>query len=168
MTARRTSRGRSKRRSYYWDGLQWPSTAIATAGTAFELIGPTTQEFMPGTLVRIRGMITMRGVHATSVGMLGHKIMYVESNDAGTMTGDHAAIDTHEEDIARRQLWTHHTELPALDYTAGNAILNVEVDVKVKVRLEASGKMILLLLADTVAANTVKTLGYLRCLIQTD
>ncbi len=159
-------RSAGRRNGYYWDGLQWPDTAIVTAGTVFELIAPTAQEFMPGTLVRIRGHIAMRNIHATSTATILQKIMYLEVNDAGTITGDHQGIDTHEEDIARRQLWTHLAVIPALDNTGGPNVVIIEVDVKVKVKLEASGKMILALLADVVSASTVNTTGYLRALIQ--
>ena len=163
------SRGRGGRKSgpkagYYWDGLQWPATALTTAPSLFELIGPTAQEFMPGTLVSIRGFIALRGSHASSMGDVIHKIMYVEVNDAGTMTGDHAGIDTHEEDIAQRQLWTHHAVVGHLD--ASPEVITIEVEVKVKLKLEPHGKKILVLLADVVTNSTVTSSGYLRCLVR--
>ncbi len=166
MGGRHGGRGRqAPRRGYYWDGLQWPSTAIVTAGTAFELVGPTAQEFMPGTITRIRGFITMMQ-SSTTGGQLAHKIMYLEVNDAGAITGDHQAIDTDEEDIAMRQLWTHQMSSRAVATSDGQENLNVEVDVRVKVKLQASGKWILALIADATTASTYITSGYLRALIQ--
>ena len=161
---RRGSGSRGKRNGYYWDGLQWPATALTTAPSLFELIGQTAQEFMPGTLVRIRGFIALRGAHASSMGDCVQKIMYVELNDAGTMTGDHAGIDTHEEDIAQRQLWTHHAVVGHLD--ASPEVVIIEVDVRVKIRLEPHSKKALILLADVVTNGTVTSSGYLRCLVQ--
>lgn len=167
MGNRRRGRG-SPRRGYYWDGLQFINTDIPTAGAAFELIGPTAQEFMPGTLVRIRGSLTAinAGSDSTNGGVnLGLKIMYLEVNDAGTITGDHSAIDTHEEDIAMRQLWTWHGRLGQSVAAGPDDKEQIEVDVKAKVKLVASGKWILALLADSATANRAQLVGYLRCLI---
>ena len=169
MAGRRGGRGRSSpRRGYYWDGIQWPNTAIVTTGVVFELIGPTAQEFMPGTLVRVRGHISLlnSGANKAASGIsYGLKMMYVEVNDAGTMTGDHQAIDTHEEDIANRQLWTHHGRLSVTDASANDASIDIEVDVKAKLKLRASGKWILALLMDTNADSKLESTGYLRALI---
>ncbi len=161
------SRGKRRgahRRGYYWDGLQFPTTAIPTTGVAFELIGPTAQEFMPGTLVRVRGHLSIASA-GTGVSDVGLKLMYLEVNDAGTITGDHTAIDTHEEDIAMRQLWTYFTQVRGATSGQPDAQLEIEVDVKAKLKLVASGKWILALLADAVTTNQANMAGYLRCLI---
>ncbi len=164
--SRRRSGGRGGRaNAYYWDGLQWPSTAVDTAVVAFELIGATAQEFMPGTLERIRGNISIRGIHATTTAIVRAKIMYVETDDAGAMTGDHAPIDTHEEDIAVRQLWTWSGFVGALDEAGGN-LIQLPIDIKAKVKLEPSGKRKLLLLMENTSASSALSLGYLRCLIR--
>jgi len=155
------SRGRS---GYYWDGLQWPLTTIAaTPGTAFEIIGPTAQEFMPGTLVRCRGQIvTAHAADSPVQGML--KLMYVEFNDAGAMSGDHKAIDTHEEDIAARMIWTD--TFAFRDETDGSQTKDkVDIDVKVKVKLSSGGKHGLVLLAEADVAARVSITGFLRALI---
>ena len=169
MSGRRHgSRGSRPRRGYYWDGLQFGSTAITTSGASFELINPTAQEFMPGTLVRIRGNLTLQNAGSDKVNgnvSVGLKIMYLEVNDAGTITGDSAGIDTHEEDIARRQLWTHHALLGSSGSTSNWATQFLPVDIKAKVKLESSGKMILALLADASQTNRAVIAGYLRCLI---
>ena len=161
---RRRRGGGGKKRGYYWDGLQFPATTVPSTGASFELIGPTTQEFMPGTLVRIRGHLTLMStdVSSTEVGM---KIMYLEVNDAGTITGDAAGIDTHEEDIARRQLWTYYTTLRGATAGQPDDVARIEVDVKSKLKLEASGKMILALLADATTSSRASVSGYLRCLV---
>ncbi len=170
MAGKRRGRGRqAPRRGYYWDGLQFPITNISSAGTIFELVGPTAQEFMPGTIVRSRGHLTLKnaGTDATNGGVeAALKMMYLEVNDAGTVTGDHQAIDTNEEDIARRQLWTYHTVMAQREgATVQPDTVRLEVDVRVKIKLEASGKMILALLADAAAGNRAQLSGYLRTLI---
>lgn len=167
MSGRGRSRSRQsgKRPTYYWDGLQWPSTAITTGQTIFELVAPTAQEFMPATLERIRGVVCLRGIHATSEALVGQKIGYYEIDDAGNITGDVSAIDTHEEDIALRQIWSQHTLLSAEDQP-GPGVVNIEVDVRVKVKFSASGKMILALLQEAAATSTAVSAGYLRCLLR--
>ena len=170
MAGRRRGAGSrtSKRRGYYWDGINWPNTAIASAGTIFEVIGPTAQEFMPGTLVRVRGQVTLMnsGANKAASGIsYGLKLMYVEINDAGTVTGDHQGIDTHEEDIAQRQLWARMGRLSVTDASANDASIDIEVDVKAKLKLRASGKWILALLADANADTKLEMTGGLRALI---
>ncbi len=164
--SRRRSGGhaRAKKRGYYWDGLQWPSTTLTTAGVAFVLVDTTAQEFMPATVERVRGFISYRCFHATETGIVGMKVMYVEVNDAQTITGDHAAFDTHEEDIAQRQLWTHHGMVGALDEPGPN-VITIEVDIKVKIKLEPHGKKLLILFAEVTTANAVASVGYLRVLL---
>ena len=169
MASRRRSGGRASRKGYYWDGVQWPNANISATGTELELVNPIAQEFMPSTLVRIRGFVQFSNTGsdaATGGADLGAKILYVEVNDAGAVTGDHAAIDTHEEDIARRQLWTYFTRFPAGGSTsAASETVRIEVDVRVKIKLEASGKNILLLLLQATNSNRIATAGYLRCLL---
>jgi len=171
MTGRRTSRGKS-RRTYYWDGLQWPSTAVPSGQVVLFLVDPTAQEFMPATLVRIRGHASFAhhgSLADSAASRLVAKIMYVELDDAGTMTGDHAGIDTHEEDIAIRQLWTYSTILGGNNAAAGAEFrgpeITIEIDVKVKIRFEPSGKKALVMLIDSDATNHWNTAGYLRCLL---
>ncbi len=165
MTSRRRQSGPRPKPRYYWDGIQWPSTTITTGQTIFELVSPTAQEFMPATLERIRGVICLRGIHATSEATVGQKIGYYEIDDAGNITGDVSAIDTHEEDIALRQIWSQHTLLGAEDQP-GPGIINIEVDVRAKVKFSASGKMILALIQEVAAASTAVSAGYLRCLMR--
>ncbi len=164
----RRSRGRSGgrgggRSGYYWDGLQFPLTNITASSVVFELVGPTAQEFMPATVVRIRGQLIY--AHSADSPVQGHlKLMYVEVNDAGTMTGDHAAIDTHEEDIAARQLWTD--SFVFRDETDGSQTTEkVIVDVKTKLKLSSGGKHILVLLAEADVTSRVSIAGYLRVLM---
>ena len=161
---RRTGGGGRKKRGTYWDGIQFPTTSLTTTQAVFVLVDTTAQEFMPATLERIRGSLNVRSFHATSNVAVRMKIMYVEVNDAQTMTGDHAATDTHEEDIAIRQLWTKSMAMPALDENA-NSIENFEIDVKAKLKLEPSGKKLLVLLVDASAASSAVLSGYLRCLL---
>ncbi len=166
----RRSRGRSSKRGYYWDGVQWPRTSINSGQTALVLIDSTAQEFMPATLVRVRGYIHLdaRGsVSETEPGDVMQKMMYVEINDAQAMTGDHSGIDTHEEDIAQRQIWTHAW---GSGKVAAESVdtpqIQIEVDVKVKIKIEPHGKKLLLLLQDSSTSNLHGSTGYLRCLLQ--
>lgn len=162
-------RGGSSKKGTYWDGIQFPSTAIGSAGTVIELIAPTAQEFMPATMDRIRGHLWFQnGGSDADTGAVGVacKIMYLEINDAGTITGDHQGIDTHEEDIAQRQLWTYITQLPRANADTEetkNEIVRIEVDVRVSIKISSAGKHILALLADATAGNRANFGGYLRC-----
>ena len=162
--SRRRSGGRGgPKGGYYWDGFQWPATAVDTTVANFALIAGTAQEFMPGTLMRIRGNISLRGIHATTTGLVNMKLMYVEMTDAAAMSGDHAPIDTHEEDIAIRQLWTWAGFVGTLDE---QNLLYIPVDVKAKLKLEPHGKKQLLLMMQNTSASTVQTMGYLRALVR--
>ncbi len=160
-----------QKRGKYWDGLQWPLTNTNVAGTVLVLVGSVAQEFMPATMTRIRGFISLSNssTDAATAGVtVGAKIMYVELDDALAMTGDHAALDTHEEDIAQRQLWTYHHRLHAAgaNLDAGDIDrVTIEVDVKVKIVLEPHGKKALVLLLDASDTNRVQSVGYLRCLL---
>ncbi len=165
MSGRGRSRQSGKRPTYYWDGIQWPSTTITTGQTIFEIVAPTAQEFMPATVERIRGFVCLRGIHATSETTVGQKLGYYEIDDAGNITGDVSAIDTHEEDIALRHLWSAHSILSAEDQP-GPSVVNIEIDVRAKVKLSASGKMILALLQEVASASTAVSAGYLRCLLR--
>ncbi len=171
MASRRRSGGRGGRRGYYWDGIQFPLTNVSSSSTALELVGPVAQEFMPATMVRIRGHLTFSNSgsdSATAGAELAAKIAYVELNDAGVITGDLAAIDTHEEDIAVRQLWTYYSRFQAAGANADAGDIDrvrIEIDVKVKIRLEASGKKSLWLFTDASPTNRMQVAGYLRCLL---
>ena len=175
MAGRKHGRGRqAPRKGYYWDGLQWPATAVPAgpAQTILVLVDSTAQEFMPATLVRIRGNLWVQNSGSASdagASVINAKLMYVEVDDAQTMSGDHQAIDTHEEDIAIRQLWAHTFRGAAT--VAGSedeaVVIDAEIDVKAKVRMKASGKALLLLLMETSSPALFWTTGgYLRCLLQ--
>ncbi len=159
-----TRRRRQATRGTYWDGIQFPATSLTTSGSIFVLVDTTAQEFMPATVKRIRGHLGLRSFHATTQVRVGLKIMYVEVNDAQTMTGDHSAFDTHEEDIAIRQMYTKTFQMPPLD-ELGDNIFNFEVDVKSQLKLEPSGKKLLVLLAEADFNSAVNMDGYLRVLL---
>ncbi len=144
--------------------MQWPQTALSATDIVLVLVDTTAQEFMPATLMRIRGNVTLRSFHATQNTRITMKILYVEVNDAQSMTGDHSSLDTHEEDIAIRQLWTYSTVMPALD-ELGGLIKDVEIDVKAKLKLDPSGKKLLVLLARADSGSQALLSGYLRCLL---
>ncbi len=161
--AQRRGRGRSKRGTY-WDGIQFPATSLTTSGSIFVLVDTTAQEFMPATLMRIRGSLGCRSFHATTQVRVGLKIMYVEVNDAQTMTGDHSAFDTHEEDIAQRQLWSKTFQMPPLD-ELGDNVFNFELDTKSMLKLESHGKKLLVLLAEADFNSACNLDGSIRCLL---
>ena len=156
-------RRRRPRRASYWDGIQFASTALTTTDSLFELVGTTRQEFMPSTVVRILGDLSFRGVNATVQTTVTAKIMYVEVNDAQTMTGDHSSFDTHEEDIAQRQFWNFTTFINPLDEPTGQ-LVNVHIDVKGKVKLDPAGKKLLVLLIRASGASSATVAGYVRVL----
>ncbi len=150
------------RRGYYWDGLQVPRTTTPTTTAVNVLVDTTAQEFMPATLTRIRGILTF-SMSADTVNECRAKLLYVEVNDAQTMTGDHAAIDTHEEDIAQRQLWAAQYMQPA---TTVRTSQGFEIDVKAKLRLEPHGKKLLVLLVQAASATRTDFTLNARCLLQ--
>lgn len=162
---------RRKRPSYYWDGIQFPLIPISTTGIALILVDSTALEFMPRTLVRICGNLTIinndsdSGTGSVDVGL---KIVGMQVTDAGTTGEDINAIDTHEEDIARRQLWTHYVTLGDDATGSGGSSDNVkiEVDVRVKLKLSASGKMLLALFGQSSIVDRANISGYLRCLLR--
>jgi len=149
------------RKGYYWDGLQVPRTAVTTTNSVNVLVDTTAQEFMPATLMRIRGMLTFIP-SADTVNECRAKLVYVEVNDAQTMTGDWSAIDTHEEDIAQRQLWAGQYSQPA---TANRTAVDLEIDVKVKLKLSAAGKHLLVLLLQAATTGRTDSLLNARCLL---
>jgi len=172
--ARRTAGTRSRKKpSYRWDGLQWPSTGVpvSPSQTLLILIDETTIQDRGGTLERIRGHITVGnwgGAAEAGKVQWAAKILLVEMNDAGAMTGDHRAIDTDQDDIAVRQLWTYNVLLPAsaTDTAENEGFVVVEVDVKIRIRLPPSGKSALIFLSSADVVNRAVIAGYLRCLIR--
>ena len=157
--------GRGGRKGFYWDGLQFARTALTTTDSVFVLVDTTAQEFMPATVVTVRGTIIWdQGGSSGASPCTGHaKLMYVEVNDAQSMTGDHSAIDTHEEDIAQRQLWTDTARFTGLATAGDNgAYWRSELDVKAKIKLEPHGKKLLVLLVAATAANIMGLTGYIR------
>ncbi len=175
MTARRTSRGSGRGRAaakYFWDGIQWPATAApATPGLDLHALGAQVQlHDGPATLQRIRGVVWNHhagSVADTSASVLAQKIMYVELNDAGAMTGDWQGHDTDAEDVTRRQLWTRMTrgQVAAAGAETTNVVVHIDIDIKVKIRIETSAKGMLVLLTESdAAANHWLHGGYLRAL----
>ena len=92
--------------------------------------------------------------------------MRLEVNDAGTLTGDDQGIDSHEEDIAKRQLWmssgTIFEEVPA---AMGVREVNFIINVNVKIIL-GHPKQELIMLLDSSANSRLQTTGYLRVLLK--
>ncbi len=156
----------------YTDGLQWPLTNVPSTGVVLVLVDTTAQEFMPATLQRIVGYVDIAnsGSDAATAGSdAAFKIMYVEVNDAQTMSGDHAGIDTHEEDIAQRQLWTFNGRFHTMGANADAGDidrLRIPIDMRGKLKLEPHGKKLLVLIGDATASNRIQVTGYLRCFLK--
>ncbi len=166
MARQRRSRGRSsaRRRGYYWDGVQTVEVVVTAADSFFVLTDGIDAEHHPGTLVRVRGTVALRATTATSNAVF-MKLMYLPIDDAGNVPGDDSAIDIHEEDIAARQLWTHV-------YMQGDAAgagfqpaVNIDIDIKAKIRMWVSGKQELLLLVRGVNNARTNVIVNMRALI---
>ena len=171
----RGGRGRSggggSRRRFHWDGLQIGSTGVAQAGAALVLVDGKTVEDRPGTVTRIVGDITLGnwGTAAEAAKVVYYcKILMVELNDAGSMSGDHAGLDTHEEDIGARQLWTAAGLLPesATDVGENEGYVNLHIDVKGQQRMPPGGKHALVLLIDADGDNRLVIAAYVRVLMR--
>lgn len=166
MAQRSRGRGRSsgRKRGYYWDGIQFPATNLGAADVIFVLVDTTALEFMPATLMRIRGSLAHRATTATS-NEIFLKLIEIGVSDAQLMTDDHSAIDTHEEDIAQRILWQNVSMQPNAANSGDQAVVHIEIDVKVKLRFSASGKRLLALLAKASNTNRTNLAGNIRCLL---
>ncbi len=128
-----------------------PRTAVVTATSVAVLVAPTSLDFAPATVVRIRGMLNFIPV-TDSLNTCRAKILYVELDDAGAMAGDHNAIDTDEDDIRTRQLWAGQHSQPASTF---RQITHLEIDMKAKLKLDPTGKKALVLLFQ--AGTTART-----------
>ena len=161
MTGKR--RGRGTRKTYYWDGLQWPLTSMNSLnGEVFELVNPTAVEFMPRTMERVRGFIGLTA-DSTARNVIVMKIMMLKLEDSGSVNPDNQAIDTFEEEIAQRQLWTW-TGMTQ-DASRHDHII-IEVDIKVKIKIPSAGRYGIFLLADPTIVDVTSIFGYLRVLLR--
>ncbi len=150
---------------FRWDGLQWPPTNLTTAATVFVLVDAVAVEFMPATMVSVRGILTFQATSTASNRVVA-KLLAIHVNDAGTMTDDITGIDTDEEDIAVRQLWTYSYAQPTVATDNGKKTESVEVVVKTKIALPASGKTLIALVMNAQVTTRSESIGYLRCLLQ--
>ncbi len=124
---------------------------------------------MSRTGVSIRGWLTYSNSgSAADIGQVRvvSKILVASLLDSGGVSDDTKAIDTHEEDIAWRQLWTYSTllESPAVILEGRN--LTIEVNVKVKFKLPNDGKHALVMMTQSDVVNRATLTGYLRVLAQ--
>ena len=173
MAGRRSGRsgGGGSRRRFAWDGIQVGSTGVAQAGAALVLVDGTTVENRPGTVTRIVGDITLgnwgTAAEAAKVAYFC-KILVVELNDAGAMSGDHAGLDTNEEDVGARQLWTAAGLLPesATDVGENEGYVNLHIDVKGQQKIPPGGKHALVMLIDADGDNRLVIAAYVRVLMR--
>ena len=153
--------GRRRKRTYLWDGIQITNQAVLVTSSPNQIAGIAAKG-SPVTIVSIRGWLTWEAITSTG-NALRAKILLVEMNDADAMTGDHAAFDSHEEDIAVRQLWTHEWIQSAIN-TVGTE--TVAVHVKTKIKMSGSSKQALVLLQEGTSTNRTRISMYLRCLAE--
>lgn len=137
---------------------------MGSTDSFFVLIDGVDMEQNPGTLVRIRGTIALRATTATSNAVF-FKMLYVPIDDAGNVPGDDSAIDIHEEDIAARQLWNYVYIQPDAATAGHQPTVNVEVDIKAKLKLWVSGKQELMLFVRGVNNARTNVIVNLRALI---
>ena len=167
MSVRRRSRGRAKP-TYKWSGLQWENIAVSANGVALILVGGVEIErYGKCTVQAIRGGMTFHNTDSDAAGgvvRVGAKIGVYNVNDAGTLTDDVAGLDTHEEDISKRQLWTY-TDFFRASATNLTVERRVEVYVKAGIIL-GDAKSELMLVANSSVVNRVRVTGYLRALIR--
>ena len=154
---------------YAWAGLQVNTTTdIPTAGVVAVLVAGTFVERHGSvTVQRIRGDLQIMNDDtdaANGAVNVAYKVMKIEINDAGTITGDHNALDTHEEDIAARIL---DQGLFRLGAAAASDFVDtwqrVHLDIKAKVRVHHAKEEVVLLL-DSSVANRARFLCNLRAL----
>jgi len=155
-------KGRGAVRKYHWDGIQMPRTAVVTAVSLAVLIDPTESDFIPATVVRVRGVLSFIPV-ADTVNECRAKMLYVELNDAGSMSGDHAAIDTDSEDIAQRILWQGQHAQPA---TTLRQVTHLDIDMKAKLRIDASSKKALVIIFQATTTARTDMILNARVLLQ--
>ncbi len=166
--------GRGSRRApvrYTLGGVQWPTTDISTLGVALVVVSELhVERHGQLTVERIRGNVHIFNSDTDATGggvQVAAKILLVELDDAGAVTGDHSGIDTHEEDIAVRHLWMQNVRCSA------NAVAdefrdggyNLEVDVKVRIKISSPKQALLLFMASNVS-NRGQSCGYLRSLLR--
>ncbi len=169
--ARSRSRGRSRpsKPTYKWSGLQVGSTDVPITGVAFVLVGGTEIErYGKCTVVAVRGFVEVANGDtdsANGVVRFGLKLMKLPIDDAGLLTGDDQGLDSDEEDIAKRQLWSWHGLLDKR-LADGNTQRRVqEVYVKVGVIL-GHPKEELILLLDASVGNRLQANCGLRVLLK--
>ncbi len=174
MAQRGRSRGRGGSKPIYkWTGIQFPLANVVVAGLYHEITLASDLENAGNvTLERIRGfiMISNSGSDAATAGVeCGLKIMETRLDDALNVSDDTQGIDVHIEDIATRQLWTYYTRLHAMGAAADASDIDlrqIEIDVRVKVKILGGGKSSVGLFSDAGSVNRVQIAGYLRGLLR--
>lgn len=164
-------RGRSSapKRKSHWYGIQSVTTTLpVTASKAvFVMIPATRAEHGPLTCVAIRGTVSLWNVSTGTRYTAAAKIAKYELEDGGAIAQDIFPLDTHEEDIARRQIWTtmlrmqhQNTAIP------GGNEHTINININVKIIIGSSGKEELgLFLQQSHASDTnIQALVNLRAL----
>jgi hypothetical protein len=168
---RSTGRGRLRPR-YVWTGIQVNAPQDVTAvGTVNIIVSEAVLDAHGSNVVieRIRG-----NVHYTNddtdapngTVRVAHKILVANVNDAGGVTDDINALDTDEEDIARRILTQFIHVLgaeAATDFLQTE--LDVEIDVRVKIKIK-DPKMVLAIFQQSTTINRARSVMNLRALMR--
>ena len=164
------SQGRGRQRpSYQWGGLQINSTTdIPATGVVLVLTDQGTIERHGAlTVERVRGTIQLSNDDTDSANggvTIASKMMVFEIDDAGNISGDHAALDTDLEDISARILWQDIVHLGAETATDFQATERFwEIDMKARQRMSAP-KQVLGILLDASVSNRARFICNLRVL----
>lgn len=156
MTRKRTSRGGGGRKvRRYWDGLQLPTTQLSDTVVVGILLDGASFEQHGCTIQRIVGSMDVWNQSGSTRYTAATKICYVDQNDAGNVVEDVDPFDTHEEDIARRQLWQSYDRLNLNNTSVGAAShVRHQLDARGKVRIPGDGKRAVAIFMRSSAANS--------------
>ncbi len=165
MGARRTRRTRGKTREGVWGGIQFGITNVPIAGILEDLAYNLGTEERDRTCVGIRGSLFLANSGSDAVNgpvIAAVKVLKVNLNDALVITDDVQAFDTQLEDIQQRQLWTHFTNFALAGTRNTHQFEQIEIDIRVKIKLEARSKISFEFLVDASVVNRLQMAGYLR------
>ncbi len=166
-------RGGGTKPRYVWAGIQIGTTTdVPTGGVAAVLVPTTFTDEHGGVLVeRVRGVVHIFNDDTDSANgavNIATKVIAVHTNDAGAISDDVQAFDSDAEDIAQRILSQNMHRLgaaAAADFMQTEVV--IDIDIKVRIRLEPT-KNELVLLLDASVANRARFLCNVRALCRTN
>ncbi len=152
-----------------WTGIQLNTPQdVTTAGVVVNIVDRTfLQRHGVVTVERVRGLIHYFNDDTDAPNgtvRIAHKVLLVETTDAEALASDVNALDVNEKDIASRILTQHLQVLgaeAATDFVETEALVEIDVKVRVKIRVP---KEALILLLQSSTANRARFLGNIRAL----